>query len=151
MVKAAESKGRVKLREMRVEDLEGVLAIERETKGDSRAVTYAPVPDSCIGGEMNASIVAEAGDKIVGFVLGRVVGSPTELSNVAWVELLGILPEYQRKGIGRKMVETWKERCRKKGIKKVHVMVNWRDWWMLSFFESLGFSRGELTDMQAEL
>jgi len=33
----------------------------------------------------------------------------------------------------------------------VHVMVNWRDWWMLSFFESLGFSRGDLTDFQAEL
>jgi N-acetylglutamate synthase-like GNAT family acetyltransferase len=136
---------------MKVEDLEGVLAIERETKGDGRAATYAPVPDSCIGGEMNASVVAKAGDKIVGFVLGRVVGSPTELRNVAWIELIGILPEYQRKGIGGKMVEAWKERCRKKGIKKVHVMVNWRDWWMLSFFESLGFSRGELTDLQAEL
>lgn len=151
MVKAAGSKSRVKIREMRVEDLEGVLAIERETKDDSRAVTFAPVPDSCIGGEVNASVVAETGDKIVGFVLGRVVGSPTELSNVAWVELIGILPGYQRKGIGRKMVEVWKERCRRKGIKKVHVMVNWRDWWMLSFFESLGFSRGELTDLQAEL
>ncbi len=151
MVRTAEPKSKVKIREMRVEDLAGVLAIERETKEDSRAVTYAPVPDSCIGGEMDASVVAEAGDKIVGFVLGRVVGSPTELRNVAWIELIGILPEYQHKGIGRKMVETWKERCHKKGIKKVHVMVNWRDWWMLSFFESQGFSRGDLTDMQAEL
>jgi N-acetylglutamate synthase-like GNAT family acetyltransferase len=151
VAKTAEQKSKVKIREMRVEDLEGVLAIERETKEDSRAVTYAPVPDSCIGGEMDASVVAEVGDKTVGFVLGRVVGSPTELRDVAWIELIGILPEYQHKGIGRKMGEAWKERCRKKGIKKVHVMVNWRDWWMLSFFESLGFCRGDLTDLQAEL
>jgi N-acetylglutamate synthase-like GNAT family acetyltransferase len=151
VAKTTETKSRVKIREMRVEDLEGVLAIERETKGDSRAVTYAPVPDSCIGGEVDASVVVEAGDKIVGFVLGRVVGSPTELCSVAWIELIGILPEYQHKGIGKKMVEAWKLRCRKKGIRKVHVMVNWRDWWMLSFFESLGFSRGDLTDFQAEL
>lgn len=151
MVKTAEPKSRVKIREMRVEDLEGVLAIERETKGDSRAATYAPVPDSCVGGEMDASVVAEVGDKIVGFVLGRVVGSPTELRSVAWIELIGILPEYQHKGIGKKMVEAWKGRSHKRGIKKVHVMVNWRDWWMLSFFESLGFSRGDLTDFQAEL
>jgi N-acetylglutamate synthase-like GNAT family acetyltransferase len=95
--------------------------------------------------------VAEAKGKIVGFVLGRVVGSPTELHDVAWIELIGILPEFQHQGIGRKMVEAWKERCRKKGIKKVHIMINWRDWWMLSFFESLGFSRGDLTDFQAEL
>jgi N-acetylglutamate synthase-like GNAT family acetyltransferase len=151
VAKTAGLKSKAKIREMRVEDLEGVLAIERETKEASRAVTYAPVPDSCIGGEMDASVVAEMGDKIVGFVLGRVVGSPTELRNVAWIELIGILPEYQHKGIGRKMVEAWKERCRKKGIKKVHVMVNWRDWWMLSFFESQGFSRGDLTDLQGEL
>jgi N-acetylglutamate synthase-like GNAT family acetyltransferase len=151
VAKNVQTKSRLKIREMKVEDLEGVLDIERETKGDSRAATYAPVPDSCIGGEMDASIVAEVGDKIVGFVLGRVVRSPTELRSVVWIELIGILPEYQHKGVGRKMVEAWKERCRKKGINKVHVMVNWRDWWMLSFFQSLGFSRGELTDLQAEL
>jgi len=151
VAKNVQTKSRIKIREMKVEDLEGVLDIERETKGDSRAATYAPVPDSCIGGEMDASIVAEVGDKIVGFVLGRVVRSPTELRSVVWIELIGILPEYQHKGVGRKMVEAWKERCRKKGINKVHVMVNWRDWWMLSFFQSLGFSRGELTDLQAEL
>ena len=151
MAKTVQTRSRVKIRDMRVEDLEGVLDIERETKEDSRAVTYAPVPDSCIGGEMSASVVAEQGDKIVGFVLGRVVSSPTELRSIAWIELIGILPEYQRKGIGKKMVESWKKRCRKKGINKVHVMVNWRDWWMLSFFESLGFCRGDLTDLQAEL
>lgn len=151
MAKAGGTKDKVKIRGMAAEDVEGILHIERVTKGGSRATTYAPVPDSCIGGELDASVVAEAGDKIVGFVLGRVVASPTELRNVAWIELIGILPEYQRKGVGKKMVEGWKELCRKKGIKKVHVTINWRDWWMLSFFESQGFLRGDLTDFQAEL
>lgn len=136
---------------MRAEDVEGILAIEREATGSSRAVTYAPVPDSCIGGDVDNSIVAEVGDKIVGFVLGRVVSSPTELRDVAWIELIGILPEYQRKGIGKRMIEAWKKACRKKGIKKVHIMINWRDWWLLSFLESIGFSRGDLIDFQMEL
>ena len=119
MSKGARPKGRVTIREMRPEDLEGVLEIERATKGDKRAVTYAPVPDSCIGGEVDSSVVAEAQDKIVGFVLGRVVNSPTQLRNVAWIELIGIHPDYQSQGIGKKMLEAWKERCRKKGIRKV--------------------------------
>jgi len=151
LAKAAAPKAIVKIREMRPEDVEGILEIERVTKGDKRAATYAPVPDSCIGGELCSSVVAEAKDKIVGFVLGRVVGSPTELRDVAWIELIGILPGYQHQGVGRKMVEAWKERCRKRGIKKVHVMINWRDWWMLSFLESLGFCRGDLIDFQAEI
>jgi len=151
MSETKRSKGAVKIREMRVEDVEGILAIEREARGSNRAVTYAPVPDSCIGGEVDNSIVAEDKGRIVGFVLGRIVRSPVELKDVAWIELIGILHAYQRRGIGKKMVETWKDRCRRKGIKKVHVMINWRDWWMLSFFESLGFSRGDLVDFSAEL
>ena len=144
-------KSTIDVREMSVEDVEGVLTIEREVRGSNRAITYAPVPDSCIGGEVDNSIVAEEKGRIVGFILGRVVSSPVELSNVAWIELIGILPGYQRRGIGKKMIEAWKDHCREKGIKKVHVMINWRDWWMLSFFESLGFSRGDLVDFSAEL
>ena len=151
MSKAAIQRSAIKIRQMRSEDVEGILAIEREATGSHRAVTYAPVPDSCIGGEVDTSIVVEVGNKIVGFVLGRIVGSPTELRDVAWIELIGIHPEYQRKGIGKKMIEAWKERCRKKGIRKLHIMINWRDWWLLSFFESIGFSRGDLIDFQLEL
>jgi N-acetylglutamate synthase-like GNAT family acetyltransferase len=133
------------------EDVTGILDIEREVSGTSRAATYAPVPDSCIGGEVDNSLVAEDEGRIVGFVLGRIVRSPVELSNVAWIELIGVVPGYQRQGVGRRMVQAWMERCREKGIKKVHIMVNWRDWWMLSFFESMGFSRGDLVDFQADL
>ena len=151
MSEVAESKGTVNIREMSVEDVEGILDIEREVRGSSRSVTYAPVPDSCIGGEVDNSIVAEENGRIVGFVLGRIVRSPVELSDIAWIELIGVLPGYHRRGIGKRMVEAWKDRCRQKGIKKVHIMINWRDWWMLSFFESLGFSRGDLVDFLAEL
>ncbi len=151
MSEITESKGTVNIREMSVEDVEGILDIEREVRGSNRSVTYAPVPDSCIGGEVDSSIVAEENGRIVGFVLGRVVRSPVELSDIAWIELIGVLPGYHRRGIGKRMVEAWKDRCRQKGIKKVHIMINWRDWWMLSFFESLGFSRGDLVDFLAEL
>ena len=141
----------IDIREMSEEDVEGILDIEREVKEGNRAVTYAPVPDSCVGGEISNSVVAEENGRIIGFVLGRIVRSPVELSDVAWIELIGIHPEYQSRGIGKRMVEVWKDRCRAKGIKKVHIMINWRDWWIQSFFESLGFSRGDLVDFQAEL
>ena len=141
----------INIREMSEEDVEGILEIERQTKEQHRSVTYAPVPDSCIGGEVDSSVVVEDNGRIVGFVLARTVRSPVELKDIAWIELIGILPEYQRRGIGRKMVEAWKNRCKHKGIHKVHIMINWRDWWMQSFFESMGFSRGDLVDFQAEL
>jgi N-acetylglutamate synthase-like GNAT family acetyltransferase len=148
---ATRSIGSVTVREMAEEDLEGVLEIERKVRESYRAATYAPVPDSCIGGEIESSVVAEENGMIVGFVLGRIVRSAAELSNVAWIELIGILPDYQRRGVGRRMVEAWSDRCARRGIKKVHIMINWRDWWMQAFFASLGFNRGDLVDFQADL
>ena len=99
----------VTIREMREEDVEGILDIERQTKGQDRSATYAPVPESCIGGEVENSVVAEESGRIVGFVLARTVRSPVELSNIAWIELIGILPEYQRRGIGTKIIASWKD------------------------------------------
>ena len=141
----------VTVRAMSEEDVEGILEIERRVRENYRAATYAPVPDSCIGGEIDNSVVAEDGGRIVAFVLARIVRSPAELTNVAWIELIGILPEYQRRGIGKRMMDFWKDQCSRKGIHKVHIMINWRDWWMQSFFESQGFIRGELVDFQADL
>lgn len=141
----------INIREMSEEDVEAILDIERDTKGSHRSVTYAPVPDSCIGGEVDNSMVAEDDGRIIGFVLARIVRSPVELRDVAWIELIGILPEYQGQGIGKRMIEAWKDRCSRKGIKKVHIMINWRDWWLQSFFESLSFSRGDLVDFQADI
>jgi N-acetylglutamate synthase-like GNAT family acetyltransferase len=139
------------IREMNEEDVEGILEIERASKGRHRATTYAPVPDSSIGGEIDYSMVAEDAGRVIGFVLARAVRSPAELGEVAWIEFIGIHPDRQGQGIGTKLIEAWRDRCRQKGIKKVHMMLNWRDWWMQSFFESLGFSRGELVDFQADL
>jgi N-acetylglutamate synthase-like GNAT family acetyltransferase len=139
------------IRAMNEEDVEGILEIERASKGRHRASTYAPAPDSSIGGEIDNSMVAEDAGRVIGFVLARAVRSPADLGEVAWIEFIGIHPDRQGQGIGTKLVEAWRDRCRQRGVKKVHMMLNWRDWWMQSFFESLGFSRGELVDFQADL
>jgi len=145
------SKAGMNIREMSAEDLEGIFRIERESTGNKRASTFAPVPESCIGGEIDSSVVAEEDDHLVGFILGRTIRSPIGLNDIAWIEFIGIHPDYQRRGIGRKMLENWKELCRKKGITRVHIMLSERDKWMQSFFESQGFSRGDLVDYQARL
>jgi N-acetylglutamate synthase-like GNAT family acetyltransferase len=141
----------IDIHKMDAEDVAGILEIERAAKGKHRATTYAPMPDSSIGGEIEYSVVAQDGGRIVGFVLARAARSPSGSSDVAWIEFVGIHPDYQGRGIGKKLIEGWKNLCRGKGVKKVHIMLNWRDWWMQSFFESLGFSRGELVDFQADI
>ncbi len=142
---------KVNIREMSGEDVEGILDIERKVSGKQRAATYTPVPDSCIGGEVENSIVAEADDQIIGFLLGRIARSPIQLRDIAWIELIGILPEYHKQGIGKQLIDVWVENCRIKGISKVHVMLNSRDQIMQPFFKSAGFSQGNLINFELEV
>ncbi len=146
MVRAAKSKGKIKIRELTDEDIEATLAIDKKITGKERAITYKDSIDSYLGGELSMSFVAEVNGKIVGWALARLRDPDT-----AWLQAVAIDPEYRHQGLASKLVEAVITRSRSRGAKTVHTVVSWRDWWMLSFLNSMGFSRGEMVDLQRTL
>ncbi len=136
----------VNIREIREEDIDGVLALDRKIAGRDRARTYDTTPSSYVGGELDVSVVAEAGGEIVGFLLGRITPSPHELGDMSLLQLIGVDPACRRQGIGAKLVQAFTERCRQKGLRSIHIMVSWHDWWLLSFLKSQGFVHGEIAE-----
>ena len=83
---AADQLADLKIREMTEDDIEGVLSIDRKITGSRRAVTYASVPSGYVGGELDVSVVADAGGQMVGFLLGRITDSPYGLSDTGWLD-----------------------------------------------------------------
>lgn len=146
MSSSAEPGATVSIREMKEEDIEGVLAIDRNITGSDRIMTYATDAESEVGGELGVSMVAEVGKEIVGFLLGEITDSFYRVGDTAWVRLIGVDSRYQHQGIGEMLVKGFTERCRQKGVESVHIMVRWHDWTLLSFLRSLGFDRGERTE-----
>ena len=146
MASAAKRGGKVKIREMTDEDISVVLDMDKKMVGEQRAITYRDPLSFYIGAELSVSFAAEVDGKVVGFALGR-LRDP----NTGWLQTLAVDPKYQHQGIGAKLVEALVKRCRSKGAKTIHTMVSWRDARMLSFFNSLGFTRGEMIDLQKPL
>jgi len=134
------------VREMKVEDIERVLAIDTKITGNDRAVTYSTLPRSDLGGELDISYVAEVGGQIVGFLLGRMGDSPDQAEGCFLLDMIGVDPDYRRQGIGRKLIQAFEEGCREKGACSIRVMVSWHDWWLLSFLSSMGFGHGEMAE-----
>ena len=134
------------VRKMEEEDIESVLEIDRKITGFDRATTYTRTPTNYVGGELDISVVAEAEGKIVGFLLGRVTDSPYDVGDSYLLELIGVDPEYKRRGLGRRLVSAFEKACQEKGASSIRVLVSWHDWWLLSFLRSLEFSRGEMTE-----
>ncbi len=100
--------------------------------------------------------VAELDGEIVGFVLGTIVEeehnqSITTLTHslvdfhrhqwIAWIDMIGIHPSHQHKGIGRSLVDTFQEECKRnnavmrgvaresdEGLKNFWVAMGFRKW-----------------------
>ncbi len=143
---AAEYGGDIRIREMTDEDIDAILALDKKIVGEERALTYRDPLSFYLGAELSVSFAAELEGKVIGFALGRLRDPDT-----GWIQTVAVDPEYRHHGIGTKLTQALLDRCRSKGAKTVHTVVSWRDWWMLSFLNSMGFSRGEMVDLQKSL
>ncbi len=91
----------------------------------------------------------EVDGRLVGQVLGHVRGDDFGLSgDVAWLEVLGVLPAWQRRGLARLLVEAFVEDSGSRGLSRVATLVNLHDQPLRRFFRSLGFRQSALLSME---
>lgn len=108
----------VRVRPMEVEDIDGVLDIDRRTTGLNRATTYRDQIDSYLGGDLALSYVAELDGRVVGFVLGRIRDLRHGIYEGAWIEMIGVAPDCKRQGIGRVLLDGFFGGCRERALMK---------------------------------
>jgi ribosomal protein S18 acetylase RimI-like enzyme len=95
---------------------------------------------------------AEIDGKLVGYMFGEIRhwefgrGEKT-----GWIKVLGVDPEYQGRGIGRKLGETLLDHFRRKNITKVRTLVDWYEGDLISYFRSLGFDILNMIALEKEL
>jgi ribosomal protein S18 acetylase RimI-like enzyme len=142
MVKKDITKGEI-IRDMTVEDVPAVVALDLEVIGLQSPVASSRVVDSYVTGELGLSCVAEIDGKIVGYILGRLAYTPVPVTESAWIQLIGVAPKYRRSGIGKKLINQFHQRCHDKGVKMIHISVPLRDTAVQAFLRNCGFRHTE--------
>jgi len=142
----AEAKAEVKIRPMEPEDITGILEIDWKISGVQRAITYRDLVREALGGQMDVSFVAQIGNQMVGFVLAYLTYVREQVTEACVIQIFGVDPKYQGKGIATKLIQKQLEECRSKGIKLIRVMLEERDDELQRFFKGLGFDRGHYID-----
>jgi len=95
---------------------------------------------------------AEIDGKLVGFIFSEIRhwefgrGEKT-----GWIKVLGVDPEYQGRGIGRKLGKTLLDHFRRKKVTRVRTLVNWYEGGLISYFRSLGFDILNMIPLEVEL
>ena len=96
-------------------------------------------------------LVAESGERVVGFVIGEVrdweFGSPT----CGWVFGIDVRPDARQNGVGSHLLEAICAEFRRAGVRKVRTMLGRDNTLILSFFRSQGMMAGPFIPLEMDL
>ena len=166
---------KLKVRPMSLEDLDAIFSIDRKIRGIGKAITYENLTTERIftidrkasrltrpvsyvdlitgdvSGLLELGLVAEIEGHVRGFILGRVAHVGETAAEVGVILILGVHPDYWRKGIAAELVNAICANYRSKGIRTVRIGIDQRDKDLEAFFERMGFSVGHLIDYAKNL
>lgn len=133
---------KITVRVLKPQDIDAIVGIDEEVTGIARPEYYAHKLQlsDLRDAQINASLVAEADGRVVGFLMGTVsfgeFGIP-ETSAV--IDTLGVAPEYQDRGVGGALFDQFRANMRAAHVDKVYTLVDWKDFGLLKFLGNMGF------------
>ncbi len=128
----------MRIRRMAHSDIDAVLALAQS------GITYRDLAASDLGGPLDMSFVAEADDRVIGFILARVQYIMIPFTEVCLVHSIAVADEYRMKGIGARLVSELQSHCIAEGIHTMRALVEQRDTGTRLFVEYLGFHRSNV-------
>ena len=141
------------IRHLTIGDLDAIVEIDRKVLGKARRDFWekkieVPNPRYPLSG-----LIAEIEGKVIGFILGEVSGWEFGIPDtVGWISTIGVDPDYQHKGIARKLSQEFVKNLKAIGVGVVYTLVNWSDWDLLKFFRAMGFTRGgEMINLELKI
>jgi N-acetylglutamate synthase-like GNAT family acetyltransferase len=97
-------------------------------------------------------LVAEVEGRVVGFILGDISGWEFGVPDtIGWIDTIGVDPSYQRKGLGTALAHELINNLKALGVKTIYTLVSWSEWDLLQFFHAMGFTRGDMINLEVKI
>lgn len=140
-----ENANEIRIRPLDELDISDIVAIDEKIAGRYRPEVWERRIGYYLRRDPEASLVAEAGGRVVGFMLGEVRSGDFGLEEPAgWIEVLGVDPDFRGRAVGRKMADAMLEHFRRQGAHAVRTLVDEQMGDIRHFFQSLGFEPSTL-------
>ena len=142
----------VKIRALKKEDLGAIVAIDAKVLGENRKDYWGKKLELMNDKSSQVSLVAEMEGKIFGFILGDVSGWEFGVPDtIGWIDTIGIDPAYQKKGLAKALAQELIRRLKTIGVRTIYTLVSWSDWDLLQFFHAMGFTRGDMINLELKI
>ena len=142
----------VKIRGLKTEDLDAIVKIDEKVLGENRKDYWERRLKSMNDKSSQVSLVAEVEGEVVGFILGDVSGWEFGVpETIGWMDTIGVEPGYQKKGVATALAHELIKNLKAIGVKTIYTLVSWNDWDLLQFFHAMGFTRGDLINLELRI
>lgn len=140
---------RVSLRPLSSSDVEGIVEIDQRVLGKRRQSFWKKKVTAIESNSPPTGLVAQLDNKVIGFILGEVSGWEFGVpASVGWIDTIGVDPHYQKRGVAKTLMGELIKNFRQAGVKNIYTLVNWSDWDLLQFFRRMGFTRGDMINLE---
>jgi len=145
----------IKIRLMKAEDFDAVVAIDQKVLKATRPEYYETKFEKLFKSSdyLPTSLVAEAEDgAVVGFVMGVLyMGEYGIYQEEATLDTIGVDPDYQHLGIGKRLINEFLDHLKKLGVQKINTLVDWNDSKLIHFFSANQFNPSRSINLERNL
>lgn len=142
----------MKIRPLKKEDLKTIIEIDEKVLGEKRSEHWERKLSMMNEKTSQVSLVAEVEGKVVGFIFGDVssweFGVP---DTIGWIDTVGVDPVYQKRGLATALAHELIKNLKKTGVSMIYTLVSWDDWDLLQFFHAMGFTRGDMINLELKI
>jgi len=138
------------VRRMTPQDTESVLSINEKITGRPHEAQWESRIIDLLARNPLGCLVAETEGKVAGFVFADIRGWEFGIPKSGWIEIVGVDPGFQGKGIARALIEKLGLYFKNHNVEKVLTMVDWNDAELVGFFRALGFDRSEFIVLEKD-
>ncbi len=142
----------VNIRALKKEDLPAIVEIDEKVLGENRKEYWERKIEALDTKSTQTSFAAEVEGNVVGFILGDISGWEFGVPDtIGWIDTIGVDPAYQKKGLATALANELIRGLKAVGVKTIYTLVSWNDWDLLQFFHAMGFSRGDMINLELKI
>lgn len=142
----------VRIRPLDELDIGAIVRIEERVTGIYRPEVFEERVARYLRRDPEASQVAEADGRVVGFMLGDVRAGEFGIEEPsAWIERFGLDPDHRGQELGKRMFEAVVRHFRARGIRTVRTLVDRNDERLAGFLGALGFAPSSLQALEMRM
>lgn len=137
------------VRRMMRNDIDTVLALDRKIGSGQSTISYRDLVVTDPGGPLDFSFVCEYRTAVVGFILARLEYLGIPLIGTCVIDGIAVDPDYQKHGIGSKLVSNVMDRCYAESVPRARALIDEDDTDLARMFLRLNFKPSKIINYDA--